>query len=99
MGANAEQESASPPSFDFDRVSMLIVELEREIAKAPADAPGLQDLRDEMETLKNVLRSPKAKHHWVGDGLRSIRDAVRAVKSEIMTDSPTIAEIGRILGM
>ena len=52
-----------------------------------------------METLKNVLRSPKAKHHWVGDGLHSIRDAVRAVKSEIMTDSPTIAEIGRILGM
>jgi hypothetical protein len=60
-------------------------------------------LRDEVETLKNVLNSPVRRHHWVRDGLSSIREALRNAMdravAEGLKDSQYIAEIGRILGM
>lgn len=91
--------SATRPALDLERVNRLVADLEAEVAKAPPDAPGMQDLRDEIETLKNVLGSPKTKHDWIEDGLRAVRDAAQAVKGEVMRESVYIAEIGRILGL
>ncbi len=91
--------SATRPQLDLERVNRLVADLESEVAKAPPDAPGMQDLRDEIETLKNVLGSPKTKHDWIEDGLHAVRDAAQAVKGEVMRESVYIAEIGRILGL
>ena len=99
MTASNRLDPAAGPQLDLARVNRLIADLEEEVAKAPADAPGMQDLHDEIETLKNVLGSPKTKHDWIEDGLHSVRDAAQAVKGEVMRESVYIAEIGRILGL
>lgn len=89
--------------FNLDRINRLISDLEQELANAPADTPHLQDLREEIETLKKVLQSPETRHGWIEDGLHSIQTSLRnmtaTVEGEVLKDSPYIAEIGRILGM
>ncbi len=87
------------PQLDLDRIHRLIADLAAEVAKAPPDDPGMQDLRDEIQTLRNVLDSPKTKHHWIEDGLHAVRDAAQAVRGEVMRESVYVAEIGRILGL
>ena len=99
MNAPNLLDSATRPELDLARVNRLIADLDAEIAKAPPDAPGMQDLRDEIATLKNVLASPKTKHDWIEDGLHAVRDAAQAVRGEVMRESVYIAEIGRILGL
>lgn len=89
----------APPSLDTARILHLIGELEREVAAAAPDAPGVQDLKDEITTLRNVIGSPKVRHHWVADGLHAVREAAQAVRGEVMRDSVYLAEIGRILGL
>jgi len=96
--------SATPhQGFDLERINRLVANLEQELANAPDDIPKLQDLREEIETLKNVLKSPKTKEGWIAEGLHDIRaalqDAAARVEGEVLKDSPFIAEIGRILGM
>jgi hypothetical protein len=87
------------PGINLDHVNRLIAGLERELAKAGSDAPGVQDLKDEIETLKNVLRSPKIKPGWIREGLHSVRAGLESVQYEVLKDAPYVAEIGRILGM
>ena len=99
MNAPNPLDGATRPALDLARVNRLIADLDAEIAKAPPDAPGMQDLRDEIATLKNVLASPKTKHDWIEDGLHAVRDAAQAVRGEVMRESVYIAEIGRILGL
>lgn len=88
---------------DLEAAAKLVAALEQDLKKISGDSGDIQRLRDEVETLKNVLNSPVRKHHWVRDGLHSIREALgkamdRAV-AEGLKDSQYIAEIGRILGM
>ncbi|HEY4072366.1 MAG TPA: hypothetical protein VGM52_04605 [Herbaspirillum sp.] len=94
--------SEAHPPFNLERIHALIAELETELAKAP---PGtdLQNLRDEITTLKNVLNSPKVKEGWVRESLHSVRNGIeemaQTVEGTVLKDSPSIAEIGRILGL
>ncbi|HEY4316010.1 MAG TPA: hypothetical protein VGN04_00255 [Herbaspirillum sp.] len=89
-------------SFNLERIHALIAELEIELANAPPGA-DLQDVRDEIETLKNVLKSPKVKEGWIRESLQSVRngieDMTQTVEGTVLKDSPSIAEIGRILGL
>ena len=61
----------------------------------------MQLLRDEVETLKNVLNSPIRRHHWVREGLHGMRKAIEAGLDTAVADGlkagQYIAEIGRIL--
>ncbi len=102
------EKNTAPPAtrhqeFNLERINRLISDLEQELANAPEDTPELQDLKEEIETLKNVLKSPKTKEGWIVDGLHTIRSALQkmaaTVEGEVLKDSPYIAEIGRILGM
>lgn len=89
--------------IDLDEVARLIEALERDLKNVQGKSKDVQRLRDEVETLKNVLRSPVRRHHWVRDGLHSIRegfdDALDTAVAEGMEVSRYVAEIGRILGM
>jgi archaellum component FlaC len=89
--------------IDFEQVTRLIEALEQDLKKLKGDSPDIQHLRDEVETLKNVLKSPVRRHHWVTDALHGIRervdDALEAALAEGIQVGRYVAEIGRILGM
>jgi len=55
------------PEIDLDEVAKLLQALEQDLASVKGDAKDIQRLRDEVQTLKNVLISPVRRHHWVRD--------------------------------
>lgn len=89
--------------IDLDEVASLLDALERDLASVQGSPKDIQRLRDEVETLKNVLGSPVRRHHWVRDGLHSIKhvfeNALDTAVAEGLKGSQYVAEIGRILGM
>jgi len=93
----------TPEEIDIEEVAKLIEALERDLAKVRSGSSDLQLLRDEVETLKNVLNSPIRRHHWVREGLHGMREAIEGKLEAAVADglkaSQYIAEIGRILGM
>ena len=89
--------------IDLEKVSQLIEALERDLAKIQSGSRDVQLLRDELNTLKNVLNSPIRRTHWVREGLHGMRQAIENGLETIVADGlkagQYIAEIGRILGM
>ncbi len=102
MAARKRKPDSAQP-IDLDEVAKLIETLERDLKNVRSGSADVQRLRDEVETLKNVLRSPVRRHHWVRDALHGIRegfdDALDTAVAEGMEVSRYVAEIGRILGM
>ena len=90
-------------TVDLEEVARLVAALERDLQNIPTDSPDIQRVRDEVQTLKNVLESPVRRQHWVRDGLHSIRESIEngldTAVAQGMKGSRYIAEIGRILGM
>ena len=90
-------------SVDLEEVGRLVEAMESDLEKIPGDSPDVRRLKDEVQTLKNVLGSPVRRQHWVRDGLHSIREAMEkaldTAVAEGMKGSRYVAEIGRILGM
>ena len=93
----------APNKIDLERVAQLIDALERNLAKVQSGSRDVQLLRDEVETLKNVLNSPIRRPHWVREGLHGLRNAIESGLETAVADGlkagQYIAEIGRILGM
>lgn len=93
----------SGPELDLQEATRLIEALEHDLGKISGDAHDIQRIRDEVETLRNVLNSPVRRHHWVRDGLHSLRDEFEGLLDTAVSGglkaSQYIAEIGRILGM
>jgi hypothetical protein len=89
--------------IDLEKVARLVDALERDLAKVRSGSRDVQLLRDEVETLKNVLNSPIRRHHWVREGLQGMRKAIEGGLETAVADGlkagQYIAEIGRILGM
>ncbi len=89
--------------LDLARIRRLVDELQATVASAPGDAPGVQDLKDEIVTLRAVLDSPKEKSGWIAEGLHDIRTQLqktgKSVQGEALREGVFIAEIGRILGL
>ena len=103
-GRSMSNQEAKDQGIDLKEVAALIAALEQDLAKVSGGSAGhLQALRDEVETLRNVLNSPKPREGWVREGLHSIREtletALGTVKGEAIRDWPYVAEIARILGM
>lgn len=93
----------SAQEVNLEAAARLITALEQDLNKVSGDSSDIQRLRDEVETLKNVLNSPVRRHHWVEEGLHSIREvfenALDTAVAKSLKGSQYIAEIGRILGM
>jgi len=89
--------------IDFEEVTKLVHAIERDLAQVQKGSNDVQLLRDEVETLKNVLSSPIRRHHWVREGLHALRmafqEGLETVTADGLKASQYIAEIGRILGM
>ncbi|HUO43950.1 MAG TPA: hypothetical protein VMT94_03430 [Burkholderiales bacterium] len=88
---------------DLEKVSKLIEALELDLARVRSGSQDVKRLRDEVETLKRVLNAPLQKHHWIREGLHSVREALDGAVDTAVADTVKagqyIAEIGRILGM
>ena len=101
--ATVKPEDAGTRQIDLDEVARLIEAMERDLNKVQGSSRDIQHLKDEIETLKNVLKSPVRRHHWVRDALHGIReridDALDAAVVEGIEAGRYIAEIGRILGL
>ena len=93
----------SAHDVNLEAATKLVEALEQDLQKLSGDSRDIQRLKDEVETLKNVLNSPVRRHHWVRDGLHGIREAFEnaldTAFAEGLKGSRYIAEIGRILGM
>lgn len=93
----------SAQEVNLEAAAKLIAALEQDLNKISGDSRDIQRLRDEVQTLKNVLNSPVRRHHWVEEGLHSIRDvfenALDTAVARSLKGGQYIAEIGRILGM
>jgi hypothetical protein len=101
--ASEERRPQNAPDIDLAEVEKLVEALERDLKKVQGGTRDVQVLRDEVETLKNVLSSPVRRPHWVRDGLHAIHEGfenvVDSAVAEGLRASRYIAEIGRILGM
>jgi|SRR5687767_16014431 hypothetical protein len=88
---------------NLEAAAKLVAALEHDLQKVSGDSRDIQRLKDEVETLKNVLNSPVRRHHWVRDGLHGIREAFENALDNALAEglkgSRYVAEIGRILGM
>ncbi len=102
MARNDAREE-TPTKIDLEKVAQLIDALERDLARVQSGSRDVQLLRDEVETLKNVLNSPIRRPHWVREGLHGLRHAIENGLETVVADGlkagQYIAEIGRILGM
>lgn len=100
---DADENKPGGPEIDLEEVAALLTALERDLASVKGNPKDLQRLKDEVQTLKNVLGSPVRRHHWVRDGLDGIlhafENALDTAVAEGLKGSRYIAEIGRILGM
>ena len=88
---------ANQKEVDLEEVRKLLDTLERDLEHVSDDSSAVQRLKDEVQTLRNVLESPVRRHHWIRDSLHGIREAFEtpgAAKA-----SRYVAEIGRILGL
>lgn len=89
----------TPQDVDLDEVRKLLDVLERDLEHVNAEPAAVQRLRDEVQTLRNVLDSPVRRHHWLRDSLHGIREAYDTAVTDGAKASQYIAEIGRILGL
>jgi hypothetical protein len=93
----------SRPEVDLAAAAKLVAALEEDLKKVSGDSHDIQRLRDEVESLKNMLNSPAPGAHSVTEGLHGVRDVFARVKDEVVTDGVKggqyLAEIGRILGL
>jgi hypothetical protein len=93
----------APQEIDIEEVSKLVHAIECDLAQVRKGSSDVQLLRDEVETLKNVLNSPIRRHHWVREGLHALRmafqEGMETVTADGLKAGRYIAEIGRILGM
>ena len=87
----------NPQEVDLEEVRKLLDVLENDLEHVSDDAAAVQRLKDEVQTLRNVLDSPVRRHHWVRDSLHGIREAFGTAGAT--KTSQYAAEIGRILGM
>lgn len=101
--AKGEGRDDSVKEIDLEEVTRLVEALERDLAQVRSGSQDVQRLRDEVETLKNVLNSPIRRHHWVSDGLHGVRtvleEAIDAAIAKGLKTGQYISDIGRILGM
>jgi len=96
-------ENDNTRQIDLEQAAQLIDSLERDLAKVRGSSADVQRLRDEVETLRNVLNSPVQRDHWVSDSLHEIRGLLDETVDEAVYEGMTIsryaAEIARILGL
>ncbi|RPI42650.1 MAG: hypothetical protein EHM59_17340 [Betaproteobacteria bacterium] len=96
------QNSASTGSerkVDLREVERLVTAIEDDLAKVRSGSADVQALRDEVDSLKQLLDSGATTHEPVHDRLRSLHGLLDTLVDDAIQGARYVAEIGRMLGM
>ena len=89
--------------IDLDEARKLVHALEKDLDRVQGGSADIQTLRDEVETLRNVLQAPDPGHGWVRDALEgihsTIQEGVDTAKLDAIIAGRYIAAIGKMLGL
>ncbi|HVC10845.1 MAG TPA: hypothetical protein VNE59_04355 [Burkholderiales bacterium] len=103
MVNEATPETGAGREIDLAEVARLVGALEQDLAKVQGGSEDLQSLREEVEALRRLLRSPERDQGDVHRGLSNIRTNLNNVRDAVVEEAMTVAEyaaqIGRMLGM
>jgi hypothetical protein len=93
----------SESKIDMEAAKLLAEDLSRKLSEASSDGNHLRELRDEVDSLRDILNGPNAQHFWISDRLRSMEVIFERAAVELLADGikagSYLAEIGRILGV
>ncbi len=93
----------SKQEVDLETAQRLAADLSRRLAELGGDGPRLQELRDEVRTLQEVLQAPGTRHSRIADSLKAVDAALHEAAAELYADGVKlgsyVSEIGRILGL
>jgi Nuf2, DHR10-like domain len=99
----ATTDGGASREIDLAEATRLVGELEHDLAKLRGGSEDLQSLRDEVEALRRVLRSPARDQGDVHRGLSNVRTRLENVREAVVDEAITVAEyvaqIGHMLGM
>ena len=92
----------SNKELDVEAARKLVDDLSRQLAEAENSGQKLNELRAEVETLRDILSGPNAQHSWIAERLAAIERVFEHAAVELLADGikagAYLAEIGRILG-
>lgn len=96
-------QSVSFENLDLDAVSRAIASLSQELAATQSHSTIVQELKNELQTIKGLLDAPKKKTTWIAEGLNSVRKILEEAAGHLLAEGVKAgahaAEIGRILGL
>ena len=93
----------SETPIDIEAAKRLADELSRTLSQSGSDSDKMRELREEVDSLRDILNGPNAQHFWITDRLRAIETIFERAAVELLADGikagSYLAEIGRILGV
>ena len=91
--------AGSNEKIDLQQVEQLVAALEADLARVRSGSQDVQALRNEVDSLKQLLDSSGPPHGPVHDRLRSIHTLLDNLVDDAIQGARYVAEIGRMLGM
>jgi hypothetical protein len=99
MADDRSTQTGGTQGIDLQQVERLVAALETDLDKVRSGSQDVQALRDEVESLKQLLGSSEPHHGPVSDGLRRIHSLMDDLVEDAIQGARYVAEIGRMLGM
>jgi len=99
MADDHSKQTGGTQGIDLQQVERLVAALETDLDKVRSGSQDVQALRDEVDSLKQLLGSPEPHHAPVSDGLRRIHSLMDDLVEDAIQGARYVAEIGRMLGM
>lgn len=97
----ASPQTVSYEKLDIAAISRMIGALSN--ALAVAKHPDLDDLKSEVETIRQLLAAPKRKHSWIAEGLGSVRRILEETAGHLAAEgikaAPYVDQITQFLGL